>query len=229
MSASASTTSTASTRPTFFGLFDRSATPELDIEAQLPQPAPARTHAARANASIDEATTDPIDDFFGVSRPSPSSGRRTLSLTGTRDSRHDDVRASTLADAEVESLPPPYEHSIAPPAYSSVSDQPTLAMYLFKFGFCKFSLAQLLHLDLCLQGTRTVFPLFWLAGAFILLSPLQAPADWETSKPEYERQEIIESMRRTEVKWAKRCLVALLITSLLVAAIATTAVLVMRS
>ncbi|OSD08191.1 hypothetical protein PYCCODRAFT_1344017, partial [Trametes coccinea BRFM310] len=204
-----STTSASSTRPTFFGLFDRSATPELDIEAQLPQPAPARTHAARANASIDEATTDPIDDFFGVSRPSPSSGRRTLSLTGTRDSRHDDVRASTLADAEVESLPPPYEHSIAPPAYSSVSDQPTLAMYLFKFGF--------------------LFPLFWLAGAFILLSPLQAPADWETSKPEYERQEIIESMRRTEVKWAKRCLVALLITILLVAAIATTAVLVMRS
>ncbi|KAL7284079.1 hypothetical protein ACG7TL_001357 [Trametes sanguinea] len=209
MSASASTTSASSTRPTFFGLFDRSATPELDIEAQLPQPAPARTHAARANASIDEATTDPIDDFFGVSRPSPSSGRRTLSLTGTRDSRHDDVRASTLADAEVESLPPPYEHSIAPPAYSSVSDQPTLAMYLFKFGF--------------------LFPLFWLAGAFILFSPLQAPADWETSKPEYERQEIIESMRRTEVKWAKRCLVALLITILLVAAIATTAVLVMRS
>ncbi|OSD08189.1 hypothetical protein PYCCODRAFT_1358373 [Trametes coccinea BRFM310] len=209
MSASASTTSASSTRPTFFGLFDRSATPELDIEAQLPQPAPARTHAARANASVDEATTDPIDDFFGVSRPSPSSGRRTLSLTGTRDSRHDDVRASTLADAEVESLPPPYEHSIAPPAYSSVSDQPTLAMYLFKFGF--------------------LFPLFWLAGAFILLSPLQAPADWETSKPEYERQEIIESMRRTEVKWAKRCLVALLITILLVAAIATTAVLVMRS
>ncbi|KAI9065628.1 hypothetical protein FKP32DRAFT_1567575 [Trametes sanguinea] len=209
MSASAST-STSTTRPTFFGLFDRSATPELDIEAQLSQPTPALTHAPRTNAPTDEATTDPIDDFFGVSRPSPSSSRRTLSLTGTRDSRHDDMRAPTLAaDADVESLPPPYEHSIEPPAYSAVSDQPTLAMYLFKFGF--------------------LFPLFWLAGAIILLSPLQAPADWESSKPEYERQEMIESMRRTEVKWAKRCLIALLITVLLVAAIATTAVLVMRS
>ncbi|CDO78005.1 hypothetical protein BN946_scf184664.g2 [Trametes cinnabarina] len=210
MSASASASS-ATTRPTFFGLFDRSATPELDIEAQLPQPSPARTRSSRTTTSNDETTTDPIDDFFGVSRPSSSTSRSTLGLTGTRDSRHDDVRAPTLVDAEadVESLPPPYEHSIEPPAYSQVSDQPTLAMYLFKFGF--------------------LFPLFWLAGALILFSPLQAPSDWEASKPEYERQELIESMRRTEVKWAKRCLVALLITTFMVAAIAITAVFVMRS
>ena len=64
-----------------------------------------------------------------------------------------------------------------------------------------------------------MFPLFWLAGAFILLSPLRAPEDWETTKPEYERQELIESMRRTELKWAKRCLYALVITILLVAII----------
>ena len=74
-----------------------------------------------------------------------------------------------------------------------------------------------------------MFPLFWVAGAFILLSPLRAPSDWEATKPEYERQEIIESMRRTETKWAKRCLYALLVLAITVAAIVTTALLVMRS
>ncbi|KAI0371223.1 hypothetical protein BV20DRAFT_1120645 [Pilatotrama ljubarskyi] len=206
MPASVASSSTASTsRPTIFGLFDRSATPELDIEAQVPQPSPARTYSSHACASADDLPTNAVDDFFGVSRP--WSSRRTSSLTGTRDSRHDNLHAPTPADAE--SLPPPYECSVEPPAYTPVSDQPTLALYLFKFGF--------------------LFPLFWVAGAFILLSPLQAPADWEATKPEYERQELIESMRRTEVKWAKRCLVALLVTIVVVAAVVLTAVLVIRS
>ena len=51
-----------------------------------------------------------------------------------------------------------------------------------------------------------MFPLFWVAGALILLSPLRVPEEWELSKTEGERQELIESMRKTEVKWAKRCL-----------------------
>lgn len=54
-----------------------------------------------------------------------------------------------------------------------------------------------------------MLPLFWIAGALILISPLRAPEDWETSKTETEREELIGSMRRTEVKWAKRCLLAL--------------------
>ena len=74
-----------------------------------------------------------------------------------------------------------------------------------------------------------MFPLFWVAGAFILLSPLRAPEDWESAKPEIERQELIESMRRTEIKWAKRCLYALLTLLVFVAAVVTTALLVMRS
>ncbi|KAI0360513.1 hypothetical protein OH77DRAFT_1470524 [Trametes cingulata] len=201
MPASFDSSSTVSTRSGIFCDFARPAVPEFDVEAQLPQPSPARTHSTRANASSEDITTNAIDDFFG------SSSRRSPSLTGTRDSRHDEIRAP--APVDVESLPPPYECSIDPPAYTRVSDQPTLAMYLFKFGF--------------------LFPLFWVAGAFILLSPLQAPSDWESTKPEYERQEIIESMRRTEVKWAKRCLVALLVTVLAVAAIALTAVFVLRS
>ncbi|KAI0336788.1 hypothetical protein GY45DRAFT_19522 [Cubamyces sp. BRFM 1775] len=200
---------TASTSRIVFGPSDRSTTTLVDIEAQLPQLTPALTHSSRASASTEATTTDPVDDFFGVSRPRPSSSRRTLSLTGTRDSRHDDARAPTLVDVEAALPPPPYECSIDPPSYTQVSDQPTLAMYLFKFGF--------------------LFPLFWVAGAFILLSPLQAPSDWEATKPEYERQEIIESMRRTETKWAKRCLYALLLLAITVAAIVTTALLVMRS
>ena len=120
----------SSTRPTFFGLFDRPATPDRDLEAQLPQPTPALTRTPRAQrASVDNGT-DAIDAFFGASRPSTS--RRTLSLTGTRDSRHDDAGRSTIADSEV---PPSYEDSLEPPSYTQVSDQPTLAMYLFKFGF----------------------------------------------------------------------------------------------
>ena len=74
-----------------------------------------------------------------------------------------------------------------------------------------------------------MLPLFWLAGSLILLSPLHAPEDWESSKPEYERQELIESMRRTEVKWARRCLGALIIFSLITIAVVLGVFLAMRS
>ncbi|OBZ73481.1 hypothetical protein A0H81_07291 [Grifola frondosa] len=85
--------------------------------------------------------------------------------------------------------PPPYVCTSEPPEYTPVSAQPTLAMYLFKLGF--------------------LFPPFWILGSLILLTPLAAPADWEPSKSEVERQELIASMRRTEMKWAKRSLVSL--------------------
>ncbi|KAJ3527659.1 hypothetical protein NM688_g8101 [Phlebia brevispora] len=74
------------------------------------------------------------------------------------------------------------------PSYASVAEPPTLAMYLFKFGF--------------------LFPLFWLAGVFVLLFPLQAPEGWEPTKTDTEREELLVCLRRTEIKWAKRCLVA---------------------
>ncbi|RDX54687.1 hypothetical protein OH76DRAFT_1430332 [Lentinus brumalis] len=196
-----STASTSTSRPTIFGLFDRTATPvqDIDIEAQLAPPSPARIHTPRAVRASIEETTDAVDDFFGASRPS-----------GTRESRHDELRLSAHTDAS-ETLPPPYEQcsGLEPPAYSRVADQPTLAMYLFKFGF--------------------LFPLFWLAGALILLSPLRAPSDWEASKPESERAELIESMRRTEVRWARRCLVALVMFVLAVAAAVLCAVVVVRT
>ncbi len=133
-----STASTSTSRPTIFGLFDRTATPvqDIDIEAQLAPPSPARIHTPRAVRASIEETTDAVDDFFGASRPS-----------GTRESRHDELRLSAHVDTDAESeasmLPPPYEQcsGLEPPAYSRVADQPTLAMYLFKFGFREFPCA----------------------------------------------------------------------------------------
>ena len=131
----AATTSPA--RPTIFGLFDRPATPERDLEAQAPisAPSPVRVRAERTrHSSVDETDpVDPVDVFFGVSATHTRS-RTSLSLAGTRDSRHDGSRQPTLVEPEV---PPSYEDSLEPPAYALVADQPTLAMYLFKFGFCE--------------------------------------------------------------------------------------------
>ena len=42
-----------------------------------------------------------------------------------------------------------------------------------------------------------------------LLPILLSSSVLELTKTEGERQELIESMRRTEIKWAKRCLIAL--------------------
>ena len=128
-------------RPVFFGLFDRPVTisQEVDVEAQLAQPTPAFTHASRATRVSVEETTDAIDDFFGASHRSTTHHARDTSLSGTRDSRHDDLRLSSPVDDASDLLPPPYEQSLLPPAYSQVSDQPTLAMYLFKFGFREWS------------------------------------------------------------------------------------------
>jgi len=190
-----------------------SAPVEQDLEAQvvvgtheqcpnmrLPAPPTALTRAPRTQPSHDEEGSDPIDDFFGVARPWSS-----RVLQGTQDSRHDGSSLPTHHD----DIPPPYSCSAEPPAYSQAAEHPTLAMYLFKFGF--------------------LFPLFWLAGSLVLLSPLRAPEDWETSKTEAERQELIESMRRTEVKWAKRCLVAFSVLALVVLVFVLAAVMIMRS
>ena len=114
-----------------------------------------------------------------------------------------------------------------PPYYVAVAEPPTLAMYLFKFGFRTYFL---IHMSLHTPHTRfPVFPLFWLAGAIVLLTPLNPPSGWEPSKTEAERQELLELLRRTEVKWAKRCLVAFGLLAIVVAMITLTAVLAMRS
>ncbi|KAG6848029.1 hypothetical protein H0H93_004068 [Arthromyces matolae] len=114
----------------------------------------------------------------------------TLSTTPTHESRHDD-----------DSLPAYIED--VPPTYTLKAPEPvTLAKYLFKFGF--------------------LFPPFWIIGAWILWSPLRAPSSdsdaelaWMADKTEFERERVIADMRKAEVRWALRCLWALLILILL--------------
>ncbi|KAF5393322.1 hypothetical protein D9757_000649 [Collybiopsis confluens] len=116
----------------------------------------------------------------------------TLSQTSTHDSQHD----RSLNESS-DSLPPAY---VEPPAYEARQIEPaTLAMFLFKFGF--------------------LFPLFWVMGALILVSPLRDPSDpssdpslpasWLPEKTAAEKKQIISKMRAVEIKWAWRCLAAL--------------------
>ncbi|GLB40141.1 hypothetical protein LshimejAT787_0800120 [Lyophyllum shimeji] len=118
----------------------------------------------------------------------------TLASSRTHESRHDLSAADVL---------PPYSED-EPPTYSLKAPEPTtLAQYLFKFGF--------------------LFPPFWIMGAWILWSPLRAPSSddtdmesgWMADKTEAERKRVIEEMRKAEVRWAMRCLWALLILVLL--------------
>ncbi|PPR00216.1 hypothetical protein CVT24_004955 [Panaeolus cyanescens] len=146
---------------------------------------------------------EPTDEYFGYT------------FSTTRESRHDSSRRMSIADAEV---PPPYseEPDVNLPGYTLHAPEPvTLAMYLFKFGF--------------------LFPAFWIFGAFILLSPLREPATstddtpaWMPEKTEAERQAIIKKLRNVELKWAKRCLVALVTFTLLAIAGGLTAWFILR-
>ncbi|KAK7032819.1 hypothetical protein R3P38DRAFT_2919063 [Favolaschia claudopus] len=103
--------------------------------------------------------------------------------------------SSRIYDSRSErDVPPPY---VDAPEYIFRAAEPvTLASYLFKFGF--------------------LFPPFWILGVIILLSPLRAPAPshtpgaWLPEKTDAERQLIIKRMRTVELKWARRCLYALL-------------------
>ncbi|EGO03343.1 hypothetical protein SERLA73DRAFT_165070 [Serpula lacrymans var. lacrymans S7.3] len=183
---------------------------DVDLEAQiitgtrvpldLPS-VPSPVHSAAAPTRTPESnntSSDPIDDFFGVTRS-----------RATCESRHDSHSLTSRFSTADADEPPPYAYGVEPPAYASTAEPVTLAMYLFKFGF--------------------VFPLFWLLGAIILVSPLSAPADFEPSKTEGERQELVQKMRATELKWAKRCAWALVILLLAVAVIVGIAVGVMKS
>ncbi|KDR72976.1 hypothetical protein GALMADRAFT_26921, partial [Galerina marginata CBS 339.88] len=166
-------------------------TSNLDLEAQRPTTpvsalSPAVTHTAWTAPAA--RMMDPMDEQFGY----------TLSSSRTHESRHD--QRQSIAD-----IPPPYaeEADITLPEYTLHAPEPmTLAMYLFRFGF--------------------LFPPFWLFGAFILFSPLREPPStsddtpaWMPEKTEAERQQIIATMREVELKWAKRCLWAFVILTLL--------------
>ena len=102
----------------------------MDLEAQHPDTpitalTPVMTHTIRT--SPDATMRDPMDAYFGY----------TFSSSRTHESRHDERRQS-MSD-----VPPPYaeESAIPLPEYTLHAPEPvTLAMYLFKFGFCACSL-----------------------------------------------------------------------------------------
>ena len=162
---------------------------------------PVLTHEVRTSARV-ASPIDPMDDFFGY----------TLSSTRTHDSRHDENNTDIL---------PPYVEESPLPEYTPYAEPITLAMYLFKFGFCKFPKSFLKEATIThsFLFVITVFPPFWIFGAFILLSPLREPPAtsdevpaWMPEKTEAERQQIIAEMRKVELKWARRSLFALLMT-----------------
>ena len=99
------------------------------VSAEFPTPPPqVSTHAP--HQSLQQGQVDPLENF-GVSHSSPRSSR----IGGTHESRHDVT-------------PPPYNHGEDLPAYSRWDEEagpkepPTLAMYMFKYGFCKSQLLQ---------------------------------------------------------------------------------------
>ncbi|KIP09724.1 hypothetical protein PHLGIDRAFT_66937, partial [Phlebiopsis gigantea 11061_1 CR5-6] len=141
---------------------------------------------------------DPLDALFGAC---------------TQDSRHDDKDPIVVYREDVP--PPPYAEAGYLPAYIAIGEPPTLAMYLFKFGF---------HAN---HAWFAMFPLFWLAGIFVLLCPLILPENWELTKSEAERAELLRMLRNTEVKRARRCLVTF--SALALAVITLTTIFVMHS
>jgi hypothetical protein len=167
---------------------------------------PVITHTTRS--APETHIMNPMDESFGY----------TFSTSRSHESRHD--RRQSIVD-----IPPPYseESAIPLPEYTLHAPEPvTLAMYLFKFGFCMFSLFAF-HARIYPDQSMTVFPLFWIFGAFILVSPLREPPTsttdsvpaWMPEKTEDERKEIIAALREVELKWAKRCLWAILILTIL--------------
>ncbi|KAK1227681.1 hypothetical protein PQX77_009306 [Marasmius sp. AFHP31] len=129
------------------------------------------------------------------------------SLTPPATSEEVNGRVVFDADSESNAQGCPFEEELPPyfgepPEYSltGYSEPVTFAMFLFKLGF--------------------LFPPFWALGASILLSPLHTPepsgpgvSAWLPEKSDSERQEIIRKIRATELKWARRCCLALIVSS----------------
>ncbi|KAI0041859.1 hypothetical protein FA95DRAFT_1564942 [Auriscalpium vulgare] len=190
----------------------RSPEPHTDIEAQQPivgryepfsldSPAALHTHAPRTTSTPASPSTtyNAVDLFFGVNSPK----------RGTLDSRHDERPAPSALSPTATDLPPAYAYPLPAPLPLSFDEEDelpsyahsveprdnaepvTLAHYFFKYGF------------LC--------PPLWFASILILCSPLAAPEDWEPTKTPSERAALLARMRATEVKWARRSIVAALI------------------
>ncbi|KZV68358.1 hypothetical protein PENSPDRAFT_653286 [Peniophora sp. CONT] len=218
-----------------FNLFtteERSAQPVLpqhsrdsfcSADAMLPAPAPAFTIPARSTGARPASEANAVDLFFGVT------ARRDAN--GNTDSRHDERPAASSVSSITKELPPAYIYPVGAtvnefgeeelPSYAQSAsadwergdgeerEPVTLAQYLFKFGF------------LC--------PLLWFLSFIILLSPLSAPADWESNKTPAQRARMLQRMRASEVRWARRSLLAATLLTAVIAAIVVIVVLVKHS
>ncbi|KIK45665.1 hypothetical protein CY34DRAFT_801282 [Suillus luteus UH-Slu-Lm8-n1] len=94
------------------------------------------------------------------------------------------------------------------PCPGADDESKTLTRYLFVYGF--------------------FFPLFWIVGVAIIFSPLRPTPEWETGKSEEERRRLLAEMRVSELKWAKRCLYAVIALLVLIVVLVTTLVLLRR-
>ncbi|KAF9445990.1 hypothetical protein P691DRAFT_777171 [Macrolepiota fuliginosa MF-IS2] len=170
---------------------------------QTPLPLYTRDSFASSSSSVESNKPETDLHTFGY----------TFTASPNTDSRHD-RRLSVTSEAQT--LPPAYSesHKDVVPEYSATYEPATLAMYLFRFGF--------------------LFPPFWIMGALILFTPLRAPTStiqdeetgmgWLPEKTEAEKQAFISHIRKAELKWAKRCLVALVIFAVVVGIVAGAAV-----
>ncbi|VDC07433.1 unnamed protein product [Peniophora sp. CBMAI 1063] len=192
-------------------------------DAMLPAPTRAFTVPARSTGARPASEANAVDLFFGVT------ARRDA--TGTTDSRHDERPAASSVSSITKELPPAYiypvgatvnefgEEELPTYAQSASADlergdgeerEPvTLAQYLFKFGF--------------------LFPLLWFLSFIILLSPLSAPTDWEANKTPAQRARMLQRMRASEVRWARRSLLAATTLTAVIAAIVVIVIFVKRT
>jgi len=125
------------------------------------------------------------------------------------------VQADQLADffgdsrkSRTRDVLPPYPSDGDLPTYDTNAEPATLARFMFIYGF--------------------MFPPFWIMGIIILASKLHPPADWDMEKPEEEKVRLLAEMRTAEVKWAKRCVYALLTFITVISIIVVSIVLVKR-
>lgn len=114
--------------------------------------------------------------------------------------------ASQKSRTDAVALPSYSAHGdIKLPTYEEKPKEPTtLARFMFIYGF--------------------VFPPFWLVGLIILTSELHPTAEWAVGKTEEEKIRLMQEMRMTEVKWAKRCVYALITLITVIFAIVVAAV-----
>ncbi|KAG8925835.1 hypothetical protein FRC03_006159 [Tulasnella sp. 419] len=123
-----------------------------------------------------------IDEFFGVTQP--------LRAVVLERSVIEDNGPGRISMAST--LPPPYDTPDAPaPAYDDIQEPATLSRCFFYYGF--------------------VFPLFWILGALILFITLRPTPESECGKTAEQQAEELAIIRRTEIRWSQKCVLAIFI------------------